>query len=45
MNKLNKTGERGQPLRKPFLTLYDSDNYQSTLTQASEDKYRFSIKL
>jgi len=41
MNKLNKIGERGQPLRTSFLILYDSDNCQSTLTQALEDKYKF----
>jgi len=45
MNKLNKIGERGQPWRTPFLILNDSYNCSSTLTQALEDKYKFSIKL
>jgi len=45
MYKLNKIGERGQPWQTPFLILNDSDNCPSTLTQALEDKYKFSIKL
>jgi len=45
MNKFNKNGERGQPWRTPFLILNDTDNWSSTLTQALEDKYKFSIKL
>jgi len=45
MNKLNKIGERGQPLSTPFLILNDSDNCPSTLTQALEDKYKFLINL
>ena len=40
-----KIGERGQPWGTPFLILNDSDNCPSTLTQALEDKYKFSIKL
>jgi len=45
MNKLNKISERGQPCQTSFLILNDSDNCPSTLTQALEDKYKFSIKL
>jgi len=45
MNKLNKIGKRGQPLQTPFLILNDSDTCPSALTQALEDKYKFSINL
>jgi len=43
INKLNKIGERGQSWRTLFLILYDFDNCPLTLTQALEDKYKFSI--
>jgi len=45
MNKLIKFGEKGHPWWIPILILNDSDNCPSTLTQALEDKYKFSINL
>jgi len=45
INKLNKIGERRQPWRTLFLILNDSYNCPSTITQALEDKYNFSINL
>jgi len=38
MTKLNKVGEREQPLWILFLILNDSDNCPSTLTQALENE-------
>jgi hypothetical protein len=45
LNELNKISEKGQSWRTPFLILNDSDNCLSTLTQALEDNYKFSINL
>ena len=43
MNKLNKIGERRQPLRTSFLILNKSDNCLSTHTQALEAFNKFIV--